>query len=219
MRSNVRYKGNINNTSVILFLIGALVIFPMVFMSLGDLTELPVMVLCLGEPPGGFCDVGCCCFSSLELFTFQGYFSLPPALHPGFSGLWRPPPWLLLVALFLPGFFVTFLPRALRFWVCIFYPQVLFYLALLPHIFWHTFVTQMRAETPHLGSSSVPALTELSLLADAWTWTTHIVVARPLSYQLRQSATKYRVKIKLLNMLCLFKIIRKDYKNTLNKTW
>ena len=33
-------------------------------------------------------------FTSLEVFTFPGYFSLPPALHPGFSGPWRPPPAL-----------------------------------------------------------------------------------------------------------------------------
>ena len=32
-----------------------------------------------------------------------------------------------------------------------------------------SFVTQMRAGTPLLGSFSVPALTELSLPADAWT--------------------------------------------------
>ena len=32
-----------------------------------------------------------------------------------------------------------------------------------------SFVTQVRAGTPHPGSSSVPALTELSLQADAWT--------------------------------------------------
>ena len=31
------------------------------------------------------------------------------------------------------------------------------------------FVTQVRAGTPHPGFSSVPALTELSLPADAWT--------------------------------------------------
>ena len=49
-----------------------------------------------------------------------------------------------------------------------FLPTSVFYLALLPHILAY-FVTQMRAETPHPGSSSVPALTELSLAAEAWT--------------------------------------------------
>ena len=82
-----------------------------------------------------------------------------------------------------------------------------------------SFVTQMQAGTPHPGSPSVPALIELSLPADAWTWTTHIVVTRPLIYQLRQWATKYRVEIRLLNMFRLFRVISKDYKTNLNKTW
>ena len=69
--------------------------------------------------------------------------------------------------------------------------------------------------TPHPGSSSVPALTEPSLPADAWTWTIHIVVTRPLIYQLRQWATKYRVKIKLLNMFHLFKV----YVKTIKTLW
>ena len=33
-------------------------------------------------------------FFSLEVFTFPDYFSMPPALHPGFSGPLRPPPAL-----------------------------------------------------------------------------------------------------------------------------
>ena len=52
-----------------------------------------------------------------------------------------------------------------------FYPGYfrLLYFTSSPH-FWHVFVTQMRrAGTPHPGSSSVLALTELSLPADAWT--------------------------------------------------
>ena len=74
-----------------------------------------------------------------------------------------------------PDFSVTALPRALRF--CVFYPQAFFTLHSFP-TFWHVFVTQIRAETPHPGSFSVPALTELSLPADAWSWTTHIVDTR-----------------------------------------
>ena len=42
-----------------------------------------------------------------------------------------------------------------------------FYLALLPHIL-ARFVTQIQAGTPHPGSSSVPALAELSLSANTW---------------------------------------------------
>ena len=40
MKNNTRYKGNINNTSVIIFLIGR--------------QKLPAMLLCLGEPPVRF---------------------------------------------------------------------------------------------------------------------------------------------------------------------
>ena len=64
-------------------------------------------------------------FSSLGVFTFLDYFSLPPALHPGFSAreglhqIWALP-WLLSVALLLSDFSVIVLPRALRFWVGIF---------------------------------------------------------------------------------------------------
>ena len=36
----------------------------------------------------------CCCFSFIAIFTFPSYFAMPPALHPGFSGPWRPPPAL-----------------------------------------------------------------------------------------------------------------------------
>ena len=57
------------------------------------------MVLCLGESPGGFCDVGCCSsfiavfvMLAVVIFTFPGYFSMPPAFHPGFWDSWRSPP-------------------------------------------------------------------------------------------------------------------------------
>ena len=79
-----------------------------------------------------------------------------------------------------------------------FLPTGVFYLAPLPHIL-VCFVTQMRVGTPHPGSPSVPALTKLSLPADAWSWTTHITDTRPLVYQLRQWAMKYKIT-KLLDM-------------------
>ena len=79
MKNNIRYKGNINNTSVIIFLIEG--------------QKLPVMLLCLGEPPVRFCDVGCICsfifvlhFVVVVFHSFPGYFTMSLALHPGFSG-------------------------------------------------------------------------------------------------------------------------------------
>ena len=77
-------------------------------------------------------------------------------------------------------------------------PIGVFYRALLLHLL-ARFVTQMRAGAPHPRLSPVLALTKLTLPADAWSSTTHIVDTRPLVYQLRQWATKYKVT-KLLNM-------------------
>ena len=74
-----------------------------------------------------------------------------------------------------PGPFRHSLPLALRFWASV------FYLSLLPHTLAH-FSTQMRAGTPHPGSSFVLAPTKLCLPVDAWSWTTHIVDTRPLVY-------------------------------------
>ena len=146
---------------------------------------------CLEKPPGGFCDVGycCCCFTSLEVFTFPGYFLLPPALHSGFSDRWRPPPALRCTLATFGCFtfakvFRHNFPGALQFGAGVFYPQAF----LILHSFLtfrHIFVTQMRIGTPHPGSSSVPDLAKLSLPADAWSWTTHIVDTRRLVYQLR----------------------------------
>ena len=178
------------------------------------LNKIPNDGTCLGEPPGGLCDVGCCCFTSLEVFHSLLFDIIPhpsvnyhrvftpilyfqpsssqsdlPHFHFNFSGL-----FIFTVSatvssgLFLPtGVFLPYVP---------------------------SFVTQTRAGTPHPRSSTVPALTELSLPADAWPWTTNVWIIRPLVYQLRQWTTKYRVKIELLNIFRLFKIIWKDYKNT-----
>ena len=134
----------------------------------------------------------------------------------GLHQLWALP-WQLSVALILPGFSVTVLPRALRFWVGVFLPTGFFILHSYPTL-WHVFVTQMWAETPYPGSSSVPVLIKFSLPADAWSWATHIVDARQLGYQLDQWATKYWVKT-LLNMFqpayACSKSYGKDYKQDL----
>ena len=126
------------------------------------------MVFCLGEPPGGFYDVGC--YSSfivvfvmlfVVVFTFPGYI-----FHA--TGT---PPWLLrpvnasTCSELYPGYFrllyfsVTFLLRALRFWVGIFfYPQAFFVLLSFP-----IFLPQ-TCFYPGLGFSS--SLTFAGLHAD-----------------------------------------------------
>ena len=76
--------------------------------------------------------------------------------------------------------------------------QVFFTLHFFP-TFWYVFVTQMWAEAPHPESCSVPTLSELSLPADAWSWTTHIVDTRPFAYQLCQWAT---IESKLNYLIC-----------------
>ena len=76
MKNSIRFKGNINNTSVIIFLIES------------QLNKTPSDGTCLGEPPGGFCDVGCCCFlPPLEVFHFIAFRRHPSPfceLSPGF---------------------------------------------------------------------------------------------------------------------------------------
>ena len=102
------------------------------------------MILCLGEPSGGFCDVGCCS-SFVAVFCGVGCCCCFYV-----SGLFfhatDTPPWLLrpvkasASSELYPGYFwllyftVTFLPQALRFWVGIFYPQAFFTLRSFPTI-------------------------------------------------------------------------------------
>ena len=120
-----------------------------------DLTKLLATVLCLGEPPESFCNVGCCCcfFPHWRFVRFRATFSchrhsiLDSQAREGLQQLWALP-WLLLVALLLPGLSVTVLPRALRFWLGIFYPEVFFYLALLFHIFDTFCDSDARRNTP-----------------------------------------------------------------------
>ena len=135
MKNNIRYKGNTNNTSVIIFLNRKVKNSQRWYFAWENLR-------------GGFC---CCCcsfifvlhfvvvlhsflfFILLLLFfiSFPGCFAMSPALHPGFSGPWRPPPALSsTLATFgcftFASFSVTVLPPALQFWVGVFYPQAFF---------------------------------------------------------------------------------------------
>ena len=156
-------------------------------------------------------------FSSLKLFTFPDYLSLPAALHPGFSDPLRPSPALsFTLATFRCFTFARLfiLKWALRFWAGMFHPLMFFTLHSFP-TFFGTFVTQVRVGTSYPGSSSVPALTELSLSTDAWTWTTHIVVKRPLIYQL--SSEPRRTEIKLNYWICF--ACSDSYGKTIKTLW
>ena len=96
------------------------------------------MVLCLAEPPMRF----------FIHFVIHFQATLPCHRHStlasqaseGLHQLWAPL-WLLLIALLFR------LPQTLWFWVGIFYPQVFFYLTLLPQIFNSTCVCQGLPES------------------------------------------------------------------------
>ena len=138
------------------------------------------------QPPGGLCDLGCCCFLHGG-FLFSGYFSMPLALHLSFSGPWRPPPALNSIlatsgCLLLLGLSVTSLSRFTA------SSMVLSGLFLPPCTASQHFsacLTQVQAEKPKPGFFSILALTKLSLPARAQPWTIiDVVVTIPLFYQL-----------------------------------
>ena len=102
------------------------------------------MVLCLGEPPGGFCDVGCCSsfiavFVILVgvVFTFLGYLlyhatGTPPLLLRHVNASISPEPY--------PGYFRLFpVPSTVSATVLIgyFLHTGVFYLTFLPHLLLH----------------------------------------------------------------------------------
>ena len=99
MKNSIRFKGNINNTSVIIFLIES------------QLNKTPSDGTCLGEPPGGFCDVGCHFIFNLH-FIFDLHFVVVLHLsmffiHICFSTSSLTLPWT--IAEFLHPFY-TFIP-------------------------------------------------------------------------------------------------------------
>ena len=73
MKNDIRYKGT-NNTSVIIFLIRSW------------LSKTPSDGTCLREPPGRFCDVGCCCFWPHWRFFISLLFDVIP--HPSVDYHW-----------------------------------------------------------------------------------------------------------------------------------
>ena len=99
-------------------------------------------------------------------FPCYQHSTLASQAREGLHQLWTLP-WLLSIALLLPGFSITALPRALRFWVGAFYLQAFFYLALLTHILSRFCDSDAGRNTP----SRIllwPALTKLSLAAEDW---------------------------------------------------
>ena len=99
--------------------------------SILQLNKSPEMVPPV-EPPGGFCDIGCC---SCLVLTGGFYVSTPATLHPGLLDSWRPPPDLsstvdtlgyFYFCQVFPSLVCLILARVPRFLAGIFYPQAFF---------------------------------------------------------------------------------------------
>ena len=89
MKNNITYNGNTNNIFVIIFLIGS---------QLNKNSQR--CYFAWQNLQGGFCDFHfcssfCCSFLFFILLlcfiSFPGCFAMSAALHPSFSGPWRPP--------------------------------------------------------------------------------------------------------------------------------
>ena len=124
------------------------------------------MVLCLGEPPGGFCVVVvflargfsfifdlrfvvtlhsflfficCCCFSFIAFWCHPSPFrGLSPGFYAHFILSAQPiAEWFVTLSFStFPRSSFTVLPQVLQFWVGIFLPTGIFYLMLLHQHFW-----------------------------------------------------------------------------------
>ena len=105
------------------------------------------MLLCLGERLMRFLFLCCCCSFFMCIFIcqwssfcccifiwFPGYFAMSPALHPGFSGAWRPPPALSSTPTTFDCLFF-FIYRECYGFEWAFFTHRCFYLTLLPNIF------------------------------------------------------------------------------------
>ena len=127
------------------------------FTFLGDPlkpNKTPSAGTCLGELPGGFCDVGCCCcfyltggfyISGLLFFaTGTPLWLLRPVKASTSSELY---PGYFRLLYFCQAYSVTALTRALRFWVGICYPQAFLTLRSFIDIF-GTFCNSDAVGTP-----------------------------------------------------------------------
>ena len=183
------------------------------------------MVLCLGEPPESVRVVGCCCccFPQCSFFTFPGYFSLPSVLHHAFSGQWRPPPALnSILATFGCFAFSQAFPsqfyRERYGFERAFFTHRRFLSSTSSTHFWHTL--WLRFVQEHLIQVLLCACPP-RVVPSSWHMDLNnsYCIHKTVNLSIASVSTKYRVKIKLLNMFRLFKVIWKDYQNTLNKTW
>ena len=119
--------------------------------------KLPAMILAWENLQEFFCDIACCCcFTSLEVFlpsllldvishssvSYRRVFT--PILYFQPSSSQSDSRYFHLTFL---GFCITALPRVLRFWAGIFYPQAFFTLHSFP-IFWHILWLRCGQEHP-----------------------------------------------------------------------
>ena len=139
MKTNIRYKGNTNNTSVIISVIKI------------ESQKLPAMLLCLGKPPRRFLlllylhfiFISFLCLQDIEdwIFDLYLYCLFVDVLHSHLLSCIIPHPSVDYRRIFTPilyfqpspsqsdlwhfhsNFSGIILPRALRFWVGVFYPQ------------------------------------------------------------------------------------------------
>ena len=186
------------------------------------------MVLYSGEPQGGFCNVGCvhCCFCDLgccsSLIAFWRELSpFRELLQAFYTHLYFQPSSLqgrirgtLILTFPVPSFIVS--PRALLFWVGIFYPQAFFTLRSFP-----TFLPQpafikvsLRGGNSSLKFAWIHADPRNTDPAHLFVWFTAI---RNLDIQKNSylNGTKYYDKLLVVKSLvvcsfCLFKVICKD---------
>ena len=76
----------------------------------------------------------CCCI----FIWFPGYFAMSPALYPGFSGLWRPPPSLISTPTTFDSLFFFIYSERYGFEWAFFYPLVVFTLRSFPTFLAHS---------------------------------------------------------------------------------
>ena len=127
------------------------------------------------------------------------------------------PPWLLrpvkasTSSELYPDYFrlplLLHLPRALRFWVGVFYPQAFFTLRSFTNICGTFCDSDEGSSTP---SRILLCVCPHRVVPSGWRMDLNYSYCSYKTIDL-SIATKHRVKIKLLNIFCSFKVICKDY--------